>query len=171
MGSHSVSPWFAIQVAPQCETRVSTLLEYKGYQPFFPTHKVRRRRSDRMKILDQPLFPGYVFCRSLGKTDGLIVATPHVIRIVAFGGKPAVVEDWNIDALRKIGDSEAGSLPCSYSHHIGEHVRIMNGPFSGLTGVLIQTKKQHRLVISIDAIMKSVSVQVDAMDIYPTRWL
>lgn len=164
MPDHSFAYWIAVQVVPRYEAKVSILLQYKGYQSFLPTYKVRRKWSDRVKTLDMPLFQGYVFCRSCDEAVGLIVGTPQVIRIVGFGGKPSPIEDVEIDALRRISTSDTASEPCSYLR-IGERVQIKSGPLAGITGILMQIKNQRRLVISIDAIMKSVSVDVGSIEV------
>ena len=161
-----LASWFAVQVVPRAEARVAVLLEYKGYQSFLPTYKVRRKWSDRIKTVDLPLFPGYVFCRSQGAAAGLIVATPQVVRIVGCGGKPSPVDDQDIDALKKIEKSGATTQPCLYLR-IGDRVQIKSGPLSGITGILAEIRNERRLVISIDAIMKSVSVDVDAIEMCP----
>jgi transcription antitermination factor NusG len=158
---HLGKPWFAVQVAPRFEARVASLLEYKGYQSFFPTYKALRRWSDRTKTLYFPLFPGYVFCRSDGPTLGLVVSTPHVVRIVSLRGNPSPIDDKDIDALRRVERSGTTLRPCSYLR-IGERVQIKSGPLSGLVGILVQIRNESRLVISIDAIMKSVSVDATA---------
>lgn len=164
MFTSSPNAWFAVQVVPKCEMRVATLLECKGYESFFPKHKVRRKWSDRIKTLEMPLFPGYVFCRSQGRTEGLIISTPYVARIVSFSGRPSPIDDQEIEALRKMESSGAQPEPCSYPQ-IGERVQVKEGPLSGITGILVQIRNRRQLVISIDAIMKSVSVDIDSIEV------
>jgi transcription termination/antitermination protein NusG len=166
MGSvQPVRPWFAVQVAPRCEATVAGLLEYKGSQSFLPTYKSLRRWSDRTKTLHLPLFPGYVFCRSNGPVLGLVVSTPHVVRIVGLGGKPSPIDETEIDALQRVERSGTMSQPCPYLR-VGERVQIKSGPLSGIVGILVQIRNESRLVISIDAIMKSVSVDATAVERY-----
>jgi transcription antitermination factor NusG len=159
--------WFAVQVVPRFEARIAILLEQKGYLTFLPTHKVNRRWANRAKILELPLFPGYVFCRDQEQAAGLIVATSQVIRIVGFGAQPSPIDDQDIDALRKLQNSGLPAEPCSYLR-IGDRVQIKNGPLSGVTGILAQIRNSRRLVISVDAIMKSVSVEIDEIQVSPS---
>lgn len=159
---HPCAFWVAVQVVPRNEARVAILLQSKGYESFLPTYKVRRKWSDRVRTLDMPLFPGYVFCRR-EEAAGLIVATPQVIRIVGFGGKPSPIEDEEIEALRRIGTSGATSEPCSYLR-IGDRVQVKNGPLAGITGILVQIGNQRRFIISINAIMRSVSVDAGSIE-------
>lgn len=161
--SELVKDWFAVQVAPRCEARVSSLLEYKGYQSFCPTYKAQRKWSDRAKTLSLPLFPGYVFCRTHGPILGLVVSTPHVVRIVGYAGKPSPIEEAEIDALKTVERSGTTSQPCSYLR-MGERVRIKSGPLAGVIGILAQIRNERRLLLSIDAIMKSISVDAAAVE-------
>jgi transcription antitermination factor NusG len=161
---HSSEAWFAVQVSPRHEAKVACLLGYKGYQHFLPTYKSRRTWSDRSKTLELPMFPGYVFCRTVDKiVHGLVLATPGVIRVVGFNGKPYPIADEEIDAIRKAVLSP-DALPCPYLK-VGQRVRITDGPMAGVTGILTQIKNRHRLVISVELIMKSIAVDVDARDV------
>ena len=73
MFAHTLESWFAVQVAPRHEKSVATLLSYKGYQHFLPTYRSRRAWSDRSKTIEVPMFPGYVFCRTMHRAaHGLV---------------------------------------------------------------------------------------------------
>lgn len=164
MFSHSYESWFAVQTSPRHEAKVACLLGYKGYQHFLPTYKSRRTWSDRIKTIELPIFPGYVFCRTLDKiAHGLVLTTPGVVRVVGFNGKPYPIADQEIDAIRKAVLSPDAS-PCPYLK-VGQKVRITDGPMAGVIGILTQIKNRHRLVISVELIMKSISVDVDARDV------
>jgi transcription antitermination factor NusG len=156
--------WFAIQVVPRREKLVSMLLNNKGYQSFVPIHRITKRWSDRSKVCESAIFPGYVFCLPQEQSYGLIVATPQVRRIVGFGGRPSPVTDAEIEVLKRLGNSATPAQSCDYPA-VGQRVQVTFGPLAGVAGVLIQIKNKHRLVISIDAIMKSVSVSVDEVGI------
>jgi transcription termination/antitermination protein NusG len=158
--------WFALHVAPRHEKRVASVLSYKGYQQFFPTYQSRRKWSDRVKTLELPLFPGYVFCRIMhGIAAGLLLTTPGVIRVVGFGGKPYPVPDHEIDAIQKIALCP-DIIPVPYLK-VGQKVRICNGPLSGIAGMLTHIKNRRRLVVSVELIMRSIAVDVDAYDVRP----
>lgn len=168
MFAHGPESWFAIQVAPRHENRVASLLNYKGYQHFFPTYQSCRKWCDRNKTLELPLFPGYVFCRIFhGTASGLVLTTPGVIRVVGFGGKPCPIPDSEIDAIQRLALSP-DVMPAPYLK-IGHKVQIMKGPLLGITGILTQVKNAHRLVVSVNLIMNSVSVNVDSVDVLPVR--
>src|SRR6202040_2303430 len=59
----TLAPWFALRVRPNYEKPVAAALRGKGFQEFLPLVQSRRQWSDRVKVMDLPLFPGYLFCR------------------------------------------------------------------------------------------------------------
>ena len=141
-----------------------SLLDYKGHEAFLPTYQVRRNWSDRVKTLDQPMFPGYVFCRFHKTGSGLVLATPGVIRVVSFGGKPSPISCEEIAGLQRINQSGADVTPFPYPQ-VGQKVRITQGPFTGLVGVVIQVRNQCRLVVSVDTILRAISIAIGAEDV------
>ena len=166
MFSLPIDAWFVVQVAPQSEGRVASFLEYKGYQPFAPTYLFRKRWSDRIKTLEKPLFPGYVFVRTPGETaNGLISSTPGVVRILSFGGRPCPVPASEIDAVRRctlMGKPQ----PTPYLN-VGQNVEIKEGPFAGIAGTIRQIKNRDCLIVSVQLISQSIYVDVDEFQLRP----
>lgn len=159
--------WLAVQVAPQHELKVATILEYKGFEHFLPTYKSRRRWSDRTKLLTLPLFPGYLFCCSQRSRVTAILASPGVNRIVSFGGKPCPVPEEEITALKKIVSAGVDARPFPYLTQ-GQRVRIIQeGMLFGIVGILATIKNRTHVVVSVDMITKSISIEVDYKDVMP----
>jgi transcription termination/antitermination protein NusG len=159
--------WFAVQVTPRHERKVAALLEYKGYEQFLPVYTARRNWADRVKLVEQPLFPGYVFCRVKEAVFGLLRTTPGVIRIVGTAGKPVPVPDDEINAVYRT--IQSGLDVCPFAPHlkIGRKVLVKRGPLSGIVGKLAEVKNRSRLVISVDLTMKAIAVDIDVADVTP----
>jgi transcription antitermination factor NusG len=162
---HEGESWFAIHAAPQAEKKVAEHLTYKGYQCFLPLYKSRRKWSDRTKVLELPLFPGYVFCRLREAIIGPIRSTPGIVRVVSFGGKPYPIPESEIEALQQIVRSGADASPYMPFLKVGQKVQVKDGPLSGIVGIVVQMRNQRRLVISLDAVMKSISLNLDAYEV------
>jgi transcription termination/antitermination protein NusG len=159
-------PWFVLQVAPRSEKRVASVLEYKGYQPFAPVYQVRRRWSDRVKTLEEPLFPGYVFVRTPGGgVSGLLCSTPGVVRLLSFGGRPSQIPDCEIDAIRRCA-AVGNPVPAPYCH-VGQKVEIREGPFAGIVGIVRQIMDRACLIVSVELIEQSISVDVNDFQLGP----
>ena len=99
--------WFALRSRTTHEKRVASLLVYQNYECLLPLYKCRRRWSDRIKEVELPLFPGYVFCRFFHEKRADVLRTPGVRRIVGFGmgmhGSGAVVHQAVVTAGRPCG--------------------------------------------------------------------
>jgi transcription termination/antitermination protein NusG len=153
-------PWFAIQTEPRSEKKVERLLIQKGYECFLPVYQQKRRRSDRVVILELPLFPGYIFCRFNSSALGKAVMTPGVSRIVGFGGKPVEVAVEEIEALQLLAQSAFLREPWKYLPD-GTQVLVETGPLAGVQGIICQSGDNKRLVISITLLQRSVAIQLD----------
>jgi transcription antitermination factor NusG len=154
-------PWFAIQVRMRHEIGVADHLQGKGYEWFLPLYKARRRWSDRVKEVDSPLFPGYLFCR-FNPNDRLpILKTPGVTQIVGYNHVPVPVDEQEIAAIRRLVASGLPNFPCAYLE-VGSKVRIDAGALRGLEGILIDLKGKRRLVLSITLLQRSVAVEIDS---------
>lgn len=154
-------PWFALQVRARHEIGVAEYLKGKGYEWFLPLYKSRRRWSDRVKEVETPLFPGYLFCRFNPQSRLPILKTPGVTQIVGYNHVPISVDEAEIQAIRTLVASGIPNQPCSFLE-IGTRVRIESGALCGLEGVLLELKGRRRLVLSITLLQRSVAVEVDS---------
>lgn len=154
-------PWYAIQIQSRFGSIASATLRGKGYEEFLPLYRSRRRWSDRMKELELPLFPGYLFCR-FNVNDRLlpILTAPGVIGIVGAGKTPVPVDDEEIEAVREILRSGLAAQPWPYLH-VGFKVYIEAGPLAGLEGIITNTDKVYRLIVSVNLLQRSVAVEID----------
>src|SRR5579872_7381739 len=106
----SAPRWYALTTRHQHERQIGQCLEWKGFSTLVPCYRVKRRWTDRMKEIETPLFPGYVFCRMLPRERSAALGTPGVAGMVRFGGVPAPVRDEEIAALQA---AVASGLPMS----------------------------------------------------------
>jgi transcription antitermination factor NusG len=154
-------PWFALQVRARQEASVAGQLEGQGYERFLPFYKLRKRWSDRIKEFDAPLFPGYLFCRFNPHDRLPILKTPGVIQIVGFNNVPAAVDETEIASIQRLVSSGIQHQPCAFLA-VGDRVRINAGPLLGLEGILTGIKGNHRLVLSVSLLQRSVAVEIDS---------
>ena len=152
--------WYALQVWSRKEASVHAHLQGLGYECLLPTYKSQRKWSDRVKELEQPLFPGYLFCRFDFHSRRALVMAPGVIQIVGTGKMPLPVPDHEIQRVQLAMSSEAPRQPWPFIE-VGERVRVNYGSLHGLEGILINFKGSHRVVLSISLLQRSVAVEVD----------
>jgi len=160
----SIGEWFAIQVMPRSEQKIVQHLEYKGYETLLPTYKCKRKWADRIKFIELPLFPSYIFFRALTASSGMVLTIPGTVRLVGMGGRPSVISTEEIESLRKINTSHVPAAPCPYNI-IGQKVRIAVGPLAGIVGLLSEVKNSRRLIVTVELIMRSISVDIGVSEI------
>ena len=101
----ALQPWFGVRVRSQCEQMASTAIRGRDIEEFLPLVRVRRQWSDRVKELDVPLFPGYVFCRFSPSQRGPLMSCPGVVGVVSFNGFSAPIPDEEIQSVRALVES------------------------------------------------------------------
>jgi transcription antitermination factor NusG len=154
-------PWFALQVRAHRERAVGDHLRGKGYELFLPQYKCRKRWSDRVKIVDAPLFPSYLFCRFNPQDRLPILQTPGVFQIVGCNGFPMAVDETEINSIQALVASGVPNQPWPFLA-VGDRVRIESGPLRELEGILVKFKREHRLVLSVTLLQRSVAVEIDS---------
>jgi transcription antitermination factor NusG len=163
---HAGKQWYAVQLRPRFEKVVGLHLRRKGYEEYLPTYRSRRRWSDRVKEIELPLFPGYIFCK-FDVTDRLpILIIPGVVSVVTFGGTPLAVPEQEIAAVQTVVNSGLSYGP-GPSFTAGQPVRVEYGPLRGLEGTIIEVKNTLQLIVSVPLLSRSVSVAIDSDCVVP----
>ena len=153
-------PWFALTAKPRHEKAVAENLRSKGLESFLPLYRVRRHWSDRIKSVDLPLFPGYVFCRFAYASRLPVLNTPGVRSVVGFANAPAPIADQEISRIQAIQASGLPAQPWPYVQ-VGQMARIEYGSLAGLEGVLIREKDSLRVVVSVELLQRAVAIEID----------
>jgi transcription antitermination factor NusG len=162
------APWFALRVKPNYEKPVSAALRGKGFEEFLPLFRSRRQWSDRVKIMDLPLFPGYLFCRLNLEERMPLITTPGFLYIVGVGKNPEPVDESEILAIQSILRSGVPVTPWP-SVVVGQKVQLKRGPLRGLVGVVAKIANQHRLYVAVTLLRRSVSVEMAPEWIQPVE--
>jgi transcription antitermination factor NusG len=158
--------WYALHTCSRHEKRVYDQLSAKGIQSFLPLYTSQRRWKDRKMSLDLPLFPGYMFVHIPFAERLRVLQLPGAVKFVSARGHAIPLDDSEIENLRR-GLSAGGRAEPHPFLNIGQQVRIIAGPFAGATGILLRRKDDFRVVLSVNLIMRSVAIEVDACDIEP----
>src|ERR1022692_3937700 len=160
--------WYALSVKPQHEKSVAEQLASTSLESYLPLYRAKRRWSDRVKVIELPLFPGYVFCRFDFESRMRVLHISSVHRIVGFGGKPFPIDNQVIQDLKVVVGS---GLPCNPWPfvHVGERVRVHSGPLEGTEGILVREKTAYRVVINVDLLNRAVAVEVERDLVQPCK--
>lgn len=164
--SVAAASWFAAYTTSNHEKKVARELERRSVEYFLPLYTSVRRWSDRLKEVQLPLFPGYVFVRLAAAERLRVLQVPGVANIVGFGGTPTAIPEAQIEPLRRGWSASLKGRPHPYLT-VGRRVRVVRGPLIGAEGILLRRKNVSRLVLSLDPLQRSVAVEVDGADVEP----
>lgn len=143
--------WYAVYTRPRWEKKVAALLLQKGMQSYCPLNKVRRRWSDRMKTVEEPLFKSYVFV-NVDEAARTAVRTTHgVINFVYWNGKPAVITDKEIHTIRQFLDEYENVVLQRIEVSINERVKVIAGPMMDNEGKVLEIKNKT-VKVAIDSL-------------------
>jgi transcription antitermination factor NusG len=158
--------WFALYTRHQHEHKVANHLELRGFATLCPTYKEVRQWRDRKKEITLPVFPGYVFIRGGLESRVHLLGTPGVYSIVSNGKTPAALGEDEIDAIRRAVHHSIALEPAQFVRE-GERVRVTCGPLCGVEGILQKRKDDIRLIISVEILGRSASVEIRSNEIEP----
>lgn len=152
--------WYALHTKSRHEKWVDRELRKKGIETFLPLRKITRHWSDRVKQIETPIFSGYLFVHIPLKERLEVLKTSGSIRLISFDSVPVPVPDKELATVRRFVDEEIALDPFPYLSQ-GDRVYIRSGPFKGVDGFIVRKDKHTRLVISLDLLMQSISVEID----------
>ncbi len=164
--SESESPirWYAAHTASRHEKTVAQHLQQREVECFLPLYESVRRWNNGRHLVQLPLFPGYVFVRMEVRNKLRVLQVPGLARLVSFQGAPAALPDAEIETLRSALATGLLAQPHEYLS-AGTRVEVCRGPLQGMRGILLRHQAQFRVVISVEMIMRSIVVEVDASDV------
>ena len=150
--------WYVLYTKPRWEKKVASILEFKNVEQYCPLNKVTKQWSDRIKIVEEPLFKGYVFVCVEENKKWDVTKTDGVLNYVYWLGKPAIVKDSDIENIRKFLNefNDVQILKKDSSINIKEKVIIKQGLLMNYKGIVMEV------------IGKSARVKIDELGIIMT---
>ncbi|MBK8952099.1 MAG: UpxY family transcription antiterminator [Chitinophagaceae bacterium] len=139
--------WLAVYTRPRWEKKVARLLEEKGIECYCPLNKIKRKWSDRVKVVEEPLFKSYVFVKVGDDSRTAVRLTTGTINFVYYDGKPAVVKEKEIAAIRRFLDEYEQVEAIAVNLKVDQRVRITNGTFMDLEGKVLELRGKHIKVL------------------------
>jgi transcription antitermination factor NusG len=162
-------PWLAIRARSNYERVVAAHIRNRGFEEFLPTYRSESKWSDRRKIVDRCLFPGYVFARFDPKERLKILSVPGVVSIVGFGQEgPCPIPEDEIRNVRALVESGLLVKPCPFLQ-VGEFVLVERGPLAGVEGLVREMKGTLRVVVSITMLQRSVEAEIERSWVRPLK--
>lgn len=160
--------WYALHTRTRHEKMVEQRLQERGVQTFLPLVTEIHRWSDRKKKVQLPLFNGYVFAKlARSRAERLrVLSIDGVFCVVGSGGEGTPIPEEQIQTVRAVLE---GEMP--WSGHpflkVGQRVRVQGGALDGVEGILVDRCGDSTLVISVEAIQRSIAVRVQGYQVLP----
>lgn len=156
--------WYALYTVVRHEKTVNSALAQKDIETFLPFREITSQWKDRRKRIQLPLFPGYLFVNMLLQEMWTVLNTRGVVKILGVNGSPIPVPVEQICTIKRLLESNL-----KYDHYPyfsqGKEVVVVNGPLQGIRGRILERRGNYRLILSVDIIQRSVSVEVDIRDV------
>jgi transcription antitermination factor NusG len=152
--------WFAIYTRPRWEKKVTALLVQKGIESYCPLNKVRRRWSDRIKIIEEPLFKSYVFVKVDEDERTNVRMTDGVVNFVYWNGKPALIKEKEIQVIRKFLNEHENVSVVKMNFEPDERVRVTAGPMMDHEGKVLEIKNKM-VKVCIDSLGYMLIAYID----------
>ena len=159
------SRWYACYTRARHEKQVARVLDDRGFEAYLPLVPRERRWKDRLKVVDMPLFPSYVFGRFTLDRIGEVLHCPGVSTIVRCDGLPAAIPDDEIENVRRFALALTNSdvkLEAICHVVVGQRVRVVSGCLAGVEGVVQEVRGNKRFCVGVTAIQQGWRVRIGA---------
>jgi transcription antitermination factor NusG len=156
--------WYAVYTKFQHEKSAARLLASKNVHVFLPVYRTVHRWKDRNQTVVLPLFPCYVFVRMTLEHKLAVLQTAGVRWLLENTGRACPVPDEEVESIRKVCSQETRIQPHPFLKQ-GDPVRVRTGALAGMEGILVRTKNQYRVVLTVDLLQKGVAVEVDLWNV------
>ncbi|MCX6152136.1 MAG: UpxY family transcription antiterminator [Ignavibacteriales bacterium] len=153
--------WFALYTKPRHEFKASENLHLVEVEHYLPTVTRLKQWSDRKKKIIEPLIRGYIFVFVTEKERFLALQQNGIVRCVSFHGQPAIIPEWQIENLKKMLNRDS-DFTLSEVIKVGAKVKVIDGPFQGVIGVVNYTQSGKTISITIDMLKRSVTAVLPA---------
>lgn len=156
--------WYTVYTKPRWEKKVYALLTQQGIEAYCPLNRVRKKWSDRMKWVEEPLFKSYVFVRMAEEEQAEVRMINGVVNFVYWLGKPAIIRDKEIEVIRKFLDEfdEVQAIPLDIQ--TDARVRIRRGALMDKEAKVVKVLK-NKVQVIIESIGYSLVAIIDRSNI------
>ncbi len=160
--------WYALHTRARHEKAIERRLREQGMETFVPTTTEVHRWSDRKKKVEVPLFTCYVFVRCALSTEDRtrVYQIDSVHGFVGSRGASLPIPNEQIESIQRVLSQSAPWRSYPFLK-VGQRVRVRGGAMDGVEGVFLSENGDHSLIISVDAIQRSMAVRIDGYDVEP----
>ena len=152
--------WYAIRVRSNRERVAADALHGRNLEVCLPMYREHRNSRNKARLVELPLFSGYVFSRFDARDRLPILTVPGVVHIVGFGKDPQPIDPREMASVFALVQTRLPAIPHPYLN-VGNRVQLRFGPLRGVEGVVLAHKDETKLVMSVSLLQRSIAVDVE----------
>ena len=152
--------WLAIYTKPRWEKKVHQLLSAKGVESYCPLNKVKRKWSDRVKTIEEPLFKSYVFVKVTDDDRTKVRLTNGVVNFVYWNGKPAIIREKEIQTIKRFLDEHENVMVRPMEFAKDQQVLILSGTFMDRHATVLDVRKKE-VKVAIESMGQELVAYID----------
>ena len=162
--------WFAVWTRANHEKQVQERFRRQGVESWLPLVTRESRWADRRKRLNWPMFPGYVFGLFTLHRLTQVLSTPGVATVVSVRGTPVPIPPAEIESVRMACEAVGRTLEEPARAPMldkGTWVRVVDGPFAGVRGMVVERRGDRRVLVGVAAIGQAIELNVGVAGLVP----
>lgn len=157
--------WYILITRSRSEKKVAKQLSDAGYTVYLPLVKVKHAWKDRNKVIEEPLFPSYLFIQcTLERRNGVFISS-GVIKYLQWGSKPLSLPDAEVERIKRACEYGGPIHVEKSDYQVGEEVKITSGYFRGVSGNINEVKSKGRLSIAIRSLSCAITIELNEEEV------
>ena len=138
--------WYVVYTRPRWEKKIATILDNRGIENYLPLNKVLKQWSDRKKMVQEPLFKGYLFIKIVEKEKWDVKLVDGILNYVHWLGKPAVVKETEIENIKKFLQEFENVQVFDRTLNKGDEVIVQQGIMMNYKGIVLEVLNNKAIV-------------------------
>ena len=158
-----IENWYAVYTKPRSEKKLEALLKKFSIEVYLPILKIKKKWSDRTKIISMPLFTSYIFVRiNYRESYTKVLNLPNSVGFVKSYGTPAIIPESEIELIKSLVDEFPDKIKVLEKEMLqkGNEVTIKTGPFAGRKAIVDRVKNESYVLLEIKTIQKSLKIEI-----------
>jgi len=155
--------WYIGYTYPKAERKVFRRIKEFGVETFLPLHKIKRKWSDRIKEVEMPLFPNYIFVKTMRHHLSELLTIDGLSKFISFGGETAVITERELETINKVLKSKQEIELSNRKLKKGQRILFKEGALEGLEGILVTEQGKERCLIEIEGIGQILSINLSTL--------
>lgn len=159
-GTNEKPQWYALKTRSRVEKKLNERLNALGIETYLPLTREIKQWSDRRKEVEEPMFKGYLFVRTVSRFFMPALEQDGAVHFVKFNNQHAVIREDQIEFIRKVAENKLRFEVTEKTFEPGDKVEVINGPLKGFSGEWIKYKGKYNIAVHIKQLERIITVEL-----------